>query len=292
MLNPKLGRKLGQTKFTNRDGSLNEYLKEISEIKQFSSPDEEYQCAVKAKNGDDKAKDELIKRNLRFVISVAKQYESQKTTLSELINEGNIGLIQAANKFDPTMGFKFISYAIWDIRASIIAYIKDKSKIIRIPSNKQNELIRLNKAKSKMEQELFREINSSELVSDEYGDTDKLMQIAAIDVVSMNKTIGGTDDLMLEELLYDKEYEQTDNMTSYDMQNNFLNEILSCVSERDKEILEYSFGLNGKSELPLNVIGDKLGLSGEGVRQAKIKSLLKLKTKLSKAGISQEIFEF
>jgi len=294
MTKTKVGGKLNPIRFTNRDGALSEYFKEISSIKQFSTPEEEYLCAIKAYNGDEDAREELIVKNLRFVISVAKQYESTKTPLNELINEGNIGLIEASHKFDPTKGFKFISFAIWDIRAAITSYIKNKSKIIRLPSNKHNDVSKLNKLKSKLEQQLSREVTNADLLdlTDIDIDVNGTLELLDIDVVSMNKPINSTDNLILEELIYDKDSDVTDNMSLKNSQNNLIHDIMSCLTYRERRILELSFGLNGNEILPLHEIGEMLDLSREGVRQIKNKTLLKIKNNFNNSGLSLEIFDF
>ena len=134
----KVGSKLSSTKATDRTNYLMEYLRDISDIKGFKSAEEEYECAMKSLNGDEKSRDELVLRNLRFVISVAKQYEGYGVPLNDLINEGNYGLVEATIKFDPSKGFKFISFAVWYVRKHIMEYLRSKSKTIRIPINKQN----------------------------------------------------------------------------------------------------------------------------------------------------------
>jgi RNA polymerase primary sigma factor len=296
MTKTKIGGNLNSIRFTNREGSINEYLKEISSIDRFETPEDEYICAMKAYNGDENAREELIIKNLRFVISVAKQYETQKCPLNELINEGNIGLIEASHKFDPTKGFKFISFAIWDIRAAIISYIKNKSKMIRLPNNKHNQVSKINKLKSKMEQELHRDITNVDLLSakdiDMDIDIDTIIELSNMDVVSMNKKINSTDELILEDLIHDKYSDLTDNMTVVNSQNEFMSEILSSLTDREMKILELSFGLNGNEILPLHEIGDKLNLSREGVRQIKNKTLLKLKNKLNNESLALKIFDF
>lgn len=294
MTKSKIGGKLNSIRFTNREGALNEYLKDISPIERFASPEEEYLCAMRMVNGDEDAREELILKNLRFVISVAKQYETPKCSLNELINEGNIGLIEASYKFDPTKGFKFISFAIWDIRAAITSYIKNKSKMIRLPNNKYNQLSKVNKLKSKMEQDLQRDVTVSDLLDLNHADIDMdtILEISNMDVVSMNKSINSAEDITLEELIYDKDYKSPDNMTDINSQNELIHEILSSLTDREVKILELSFGLNNNEILPLHEIGDKLNLSREGVRQIKNKTLLKLKNKLNNESLALEIFDF
>lgn len=289
-----VGKNLIGPKITTRTGCLNNYLKEVSEIKIFKNAQEEYDCALKCFNGDEKAKTELVSKNLRFVISVAKQFEGQNAPLEDLINEGNIGLIEAAGKFDPTKGFKFISYAIWYIRKNINDYIKSKSKTIRIPVNNINALAALRKEVNKIEQENSTSASIHD-VKDKIGDTrvenvDILIYVDSINVKSISSPIGNEDDVTLENTIEGDGNKNIDNFIREESFKTVVDDILGVLTPKQKMVIVNYYGLNGSQQLTTNQLSSILGITTEGVRQLKNKAIMVLKNKCIQEGINTDIF--
>jgi RNA polymerase primary sigma factor len=276
---------------TNRTGSetFTKYLNEVSKIKPFESADEEYLCAMKATKGDTSAMDELITRNLRFVISVAKSYHVNGVQLQDLVNEGNSGLVIAASKFDPSKGFKFISYAVWYIRRQINDFLNKSGKIIRLPVNKLNDLNKLKSEVDKLQQIHGRDIFDVDLF--DMGVDDKLVSylinLDSTKVSSLDSPISNDSESgLLIDIITDMSCENTDHLVLEDENNNILNKLLSNLTPQQRIVIKLSFGIGDGEPKTLGEIGDKINISKEGVRQIKNKSLKILKIKSRRMGIN------
>lgn len=266
---------------TNREtASLDKYLQEIGKVDLISA-DEEVELAVRIRNGDQAALEKLTKANLRFVVSVAKQYQNQGLGLPDLINEGNLGLIKAAQRFDETRGFKFISYAVWWIRQAILQSIAEQSRIVRLPLNKIGALNKINKTFAKLEQEFEREPTSAEI-----GDILELSEQEVKDSmrnsgrhISMDAPLSSGDDstsTMYDLLESDDESSPEDELMNESLRSE-ISRALHALSGREAEVIKYYFGLNGESCLTLEEIGEKFELTRERVRQIKEKAIRRLK---------------
>jgi RNA polymerase primary sigma factor len=291
-----------QLKITNKitdrasSQSFNFYLSDVRAIKPFDSPQEEYECALKAFKGDGDAIDELVTRNLKFVISVAKQYSTSKIPLEELVNEGNFGLIEAAKKFDPSRGFKFISYAVWYIRKSIGDYITKNSRTIRIPLNKVSKLGKLKKEMEILEQINNRPTTINDLVSHEgsefdINDINLLMSIESMNMMSLDSPIGQDDDSgSMIDVIEDQSVKSTDHIVNNNDFKTIIELIINKLSEKQKQVIYFSYGLEGGEPLSLVEIGEKMHMSREGVRQVREKALKILRISIRKSGIKSELF--
>jgi RNA polymerase primary sigma factor len=273
---------------TNRESaSLEKYLQEIGKVELISA-DEEVELAQRIKKGDRVALEKLTKANLRFVVSVAKQYQHQGLSLPDLINEGNLGLIKAAEKFDETKGFKFISYAVWWIRQSILQAIAEQSRIVRIPLNKVGDLNRINKAFSKLEQEHKRAPSTDELSDDVKLSKAKVLNAIQISGrhISVDAPFKEDEDNSLLDVMVNKESPDADNSLLQDSLRKEIQRTLTILSEKERNVIESFFGI-GKPEMSLEEIGNKFGLSRERTRQIKEKAIRRLrqssKNKLLKA---------
>jgi RNA polymerase primary sigma factor len=263
---------------TNRESqSLDKYLHEIGKVDLITA-EEEVILAQKIREGDQAALERLTKTNLRFVVSVAKQYQNQGLTLGDLINEGNLGLIKAAKRFDETKGFKFISYAVWWIRQSILQAIAEQSRIVRLPLNQVGSLSKISKAFSKLEQEYEREPSPEELADILETTVDKISDTLSNSGrhVSMDAPfVTGEENTLLDVL------ENHEPNTDFNLINESLSEeikrSLSTLTEREREIVILFFGLGGSSPLSLEEIGEKFNLTRERVRQIKDKALQRLR---------------
>ena len=271
-------------KLTNRDTeSFKQYLKDIGETKIFSTPAEEYAVAKRASLGDKKAIDELVKRNLRFVVSVAKQYSTDSIPLEDLVSEGNVGLIMAAEKFTPEMGYKFISYAVWWIRKIILEHIAKHGKMVRIPANKLNSLSKLDKRFAELEQKMGRKVDIQEVkeaFGNEISDDDFMFLdvLSTYNMDSLDRQVGGDDGgSMLGELIADNSFKPTDHLMNSANTKAEIDSSLNILKPRDKRIMEALFGLNGATPMTLKEIGDEFGITRETARQVREKSLRKLK---------------
>lgn len=266
---------------TNRESqSLEKYLQEIGKV-ELISPEDEVKLAVLIRQGDQLALDKLTKSNLRFVVSVAKQYQNQGLTLPDLINEGNVGLIKAAQRFDETRGFKFISYAVWWIRQSILQALAEQSRIVRLPLNKVGLTNRISKAFSHLEQEFEREPTAEEIAT--YLDVE-IAEVtstlgAAIRHVSMDQPFCEGEEGCLIDVLENPNAESTDLLLVFNA--SLAAEIersLSTLTERQKEVIRYFFGIGVDHALSLEDIGERYNLTRERVRQIKDKAINKLRT--------------
>ncbi len=266
---------------TNRESqSLEKYLQEIGKV-ELISPEDEVKLAVLIKKGDQLALDKLTKANLRFVVSVAKQYQNQGLTLPDLINEGNLGLIKAAKRFDETRGFKFISYAVWWIRQSILQALAEQSRIVRLPLNKVGLTNRISKAFSQLEQEYEREPTAEEIAYLLDLETEEVA--ASIGSAARHLSIDqpfadGEEGSMLDVL-------ENPNTDSTDMYHSFkvsltaeIERSLNTLTERQKDVICFFFGIGVDHPLSLEDIGERYSLTRERVRQIKDKALTKLRS--------------
>lgn len=264
---------------TNRESqSLEKYLQEIGKV-ELISPEEEVKLAVRIKQGDQAALEKLTKANLRFVVSVAKQYQNQGLTLPDVINEGNLGLIKAAQRFDETRGFKFISYAVWWIRQSILQALAEQSRIVRLPLNKVGLTNRISKAFSQLEQEYEREPTAEELAVLLDLETEEVAASlnASVRHVSMDQPFGDGDESSLMDVLENPNAESTDMHLAFNASlATEIDRSLSTLTERQKDVIRFFFGIGVDHALSLEDIGERFNLTRERVRQIKDKAITKL----------------
>ncbi len=266
---------------TNRESqSLEKYLQEIGKV-DLLTPEEEVSLAQAIKRGEQAALEQLTKANLRFVVSVAKQYQNQGLSLSDLINEGNLGLIKAAQRFDETRGFKFISYAVWWIRQSILQALAEQSRIVRLPLNKVGSLNKINKAFSELEQEFEREPSSEELaemLNIPTAEVETTLSVAARHVSMDAPFVEGEDNSLLD-VLDDKNEEGTDRFLEYgEGLSTEIERSLGTLTDRQADVVKLYYGIGVPHPLSLEDIGEKFGLTRERVRQIKDKAINKLRT--------------
>ncbi|NND94262.1 MAG: RNA polymerase sigma factor RpoD/SigA [Flavobacteriales bacterium] len=265
---------------TNRESqSLDKYLQEISK-EELITAQEEVELAQRIKQGDQRALDKLTRANLRFVVSVSKQYQNQGLSLPDLINEGNLGLIKAAQRFDETRGFKFISYAVWWIRQSILQALAEQSRIVRLPLNQVGSLSKINKMFSKLEQEFERPPSAEELAHALDLPTEKVAQSLKVSGrhISMDApfTDDGDSNSLLDVLINDDSPDADSKLLSESLQNE-VERSLSTLSERERDVIRLFFGIGMNHGLTLDEIGEKFDLTRERVRQIKEKAIRKLK---------------
>ncbi|MGD1044177.1 MAG: sigma-70 family RNA polymerase sigma factor [Bacteroidota bacterium] len=265
--------------YTNRESqSLDKYLQEIGKV-ELLVPQEEIDLARRIKKGDQKALEKLTKANLRFVVSVAKQYQNQGLSLGDLINEGNLGLIKAAKRFDETRGFKFISYAVWWIRQSILQALAEQSRIVRLPLNRVGALNKIGKAFSTLEQEFEREPSASELAEEldmslfEVSDTLKISGRH----LSMDAPFAQGEDNRLLDVIQDNRQPTPDSGLLEESLKNEVKRALATLSEREAQVIKLYFGLDSEHSLTLEEIGEKFNLTRERVRQIKEKAIRRLR---------------
>ena len=264
---------------TNRESaSLDKYLQEIGR-EELVSPEEEVELAQRIRKGDQEALEKLTRANLRFVVSVAKQYQNQGLSLPDLINEGNLGLIKAAEKFDETRGFKFISYAVWWIRQSILQALAEQSRIVRLPLNQVGSLNKINKALGKFEQEFERQPSNEELSEMIDIPTDKISDTLRSSGrhVSVDAPFVEGEDNSLLDVLPNDDSPMADRGLVNESLNTEIERALSTLTEREREIIKSFFGI-GCQEMTLEEIGERFGLTRERVRQIKEKAIRRLKT--------------
>ena len=263
---------------TNRESaSLDKYLQEIGR-EELISVEEEVELAQRIKKGDQEALKKLTRANLRFVVSVAKQYQNQGLSLPDLINEGNLGLIKAAEKFDETRGFKLISYAVWWIRQSILQALAEQSRIVRLPLNQVGSLNKINKALSKFEQEHERMPSSEELAEILDIPREKINDTLRVSGrhVSVDAPFFEGEDNSLLDVLQNDESPNADSGLVNESLNTEIERALSTLTEREREIVKSFFGI-GSQEMTLEEIGEKFNLTRERVRQIKEKAIRKLR---------------
>jgi len=266
---------------TNRESqSLEKYLQEIGKV-DLLTPEEEVDLAQKMKEGDKEALERLTKANLRFVVSVAKQYQNQGLSLSDLINEGNLGLIKAAQRFDETRGFKFISYAVWWIRQSILQALAEQSRIVRLPLNKVGSLNKINRAFSELEQEFEREPSPeelAELLEIPTEEVETTLGVAARHVSMDAPFIDGEDNSLLD-VLENNSTPDTDSALEYrESLRKEIERSLNTLTDRQADVIKLYFGIGIEHPMSLEDIGDKFGLTRERVRQIKDKAINKLRS--------------
>lgn len=266
---------------TNRESqSLEKYLQEIGKV-DLITPEEEVQLAIRIKQGDQIALEKLTKANLRFVVSVAKQYQNQGLSLSDLINEGNLGLIKAAQRFDETRGFKFISYAVWWIRQSILQALAEQSRIVRLPLNKVGLSNKISKAYSQLEQEYEREPSTEELADIlEIGteEVETTLGVAARHV-SVDAPFVDSEDNTLLDVLENPNSDAADSeLSHHDSLRCEIERSLGTLTERQRDVIKLYFGIGVEHPMSLEDIGEKFSLTRERVRQIKDKAITKLRT--------------
>jgi len=264
---------------TNREtASLDKYLHEIGKVDLLTA-EKEVELARKVRNGDNHALEKLIKANLRFVVSVSKQYQNQGLSLPDLINEGNLGLIKAAKRFDETRGFKFISYAVWWIRQSILQALAEQARIVRLPLNKIGSINKINRALSELEQKYEREPSIDEIA--------KAIELAPENIkdamrssgrhISMDAPLTEDEDGDMYEVLLSDESPSPDGNLLNDSLRKEIERALSSLTDREANIIKLYFGLNGKHPYTLEEIGEEFNLTRERVRQIKEKAIKRLK---------------
>ena len=264
---------------TNREtASLDKYLQEIGKVELITA-DEEVELAQRIRQGDRIALEKLTKANLRFVVSVSKQYQNQGLSLPDLINEGNLGLIKAAQRFDETRGFKFISYAVWWIRQSILHALAEQSRIVRLPLNKIGSINKINKTYAKLEQEFEREPNAEEIA--------EVLDLTEAEVkesmknagrhVSMDAPLVQDEDNNMYDVLKSDEVVTPETELLYESLRKEIDRAISTLTQREADVVRLYFGLNGSHPMTLEEIGEKFDLTRERVRQIKEKAIRRLK---------------
>ncbi|MCS7004748.1 MAG: sigma-70 family RNA polymerase sigma factor [Cytophagales bacterium] len=271
---------------TNRESqSLDKYLQEIGKV-DLLAPDEEVELAKRIREGDQQALEKLTKANLRFVVSVAKQYQNQGLSLGDLINEGNLGLIKAAQRFDETRGFKFISYAVWWIRQSILQALAEQSRIVRLPLNRVGSLNRINKTFSELEQQFEREPSPdevAEVLDLPVSEVDGTLRLSGRHV-SMDAPFVAGEENNLYDVIENESEEKPDASLMNDSLRKEVQRALSTLTKREADVISLYFGLNGENAMTLEEIGEKFNLTRERVRQIKEKAIRRLRhTSRSKA---------
>jgi len=263
---------------TNRESAaLEKYLQEISKETMISA-EEEVELAQRIKKGDTKALERLTKANLRFVVSVAKQYQNQGLSLPDLINEGNLGLLKAAERFDETRGFKFISYAVWWIRQSILQAISEQSRIVRLPLNQVGSVNKINREINRFEQLNERRPSVDEIAEKVDLPQDKIDEAMAINghQISVDAPFVEGEDNSLLDVMANSDAPMADNLLVMESLKAEIQTALSALNERERNVVEASYGIN-QPELTLEEIGSKFGLTRERVRQIKEKAIRKLR---------------
>lgn len=275
--------------FTNRENkSLDKYLNEISKVEMIT-PSEEVELAIRIKKGDQKALEKLVNANLRFVVSVAKQYQNQGLTLGDLINEGNMGLIKAAQRFDETRGFKFISYAVWWIRQSILQALADQSRLVRLPLNKVGSLSKISSTSVQLEQKFERKVTDFEIAEQlniSAGEVSSTLSSSSKHL-SIDAPINEDEDASLLTILPNDHEPDPDKGLIHESLQTEISRVISILSEKEREIVKLYFGLESNPPHSYEDISDKVKLTRERVRQIKEKALKKLrkstKSKILKA---------
>src|SRR5712672_1714543 len=265
-------------KSTVDEGSLDQYLRDIS-VFPLISRDEEVRLAIRIREKEEEALDKLVRSNLRFVVSVAKKYQNQGVSLSDLINEGNLGLIRAAHKFDETKGIKFISYAVWWIRQAILQALAEQSRIVRVPLNRAGTLHRIGKRSSMLLQELGREPTPSEIAEGMDISMEEVQKTLSISQnhLSLDAPLTPGEDNKLLDYLPDTTNPGPDDEIFEHALTESIESVLATLKEREARILRLYFGLEGQEPMTLEEIGSLLGITRERVRQLKEKALARLR---------------
>jgi RNA polymerase primary sigma factor len=263
---------------TNRDTpSLDKYLQEIGKV-ELITPEDEVVLARRIRGGDRDALAKLVKANLRFVVSVAKQYQNQGMSLPDLINEGNLGLMKAAQRFDETRGFKFISYAVWWIRQAILQALAEQARIVRLPVNKIGSINRINRAFSRLEQEFEREPSSQEIADMLEMASDEVKEALKTNgrTVSMDAPISSEEDNNMYDVMQATDTPSPDRNLINESLAYEIERALSTLSPRESKVLKLYFGISMKHPFTLEEIGEELGLTRERVRQIKEKAIKRI----------------
>lgn len=266
------------TRRSDDENVLSMYLKEINKIPLLTREQEDYHARRAAKGIQD-AKDALIKANLRFVVNVAKKYQNQGLPLSDLISEGNIGLMNAIERFDVDKGYHFISYAVWWIRQAILKAICEKSRMIRLPLNRANELVQIEKVRKEIQGSRREEAELQEIARTLDMNPDHVADLVNIsrDLISLETPVyNEKDSSVLGDFIEDSNYVQPEALTIERALKDDINEVLSTLTEKEAEIIQFRFGLNGRSPLSLKEIGDRYSLTKERIRQIEKKALRRL----------------
>ena len=264
---------------TNRDaGTLEKYLQDIAK-ESLISPEEEVELAQRIKEGDQAALDRLVKANLRFVVSVAKQYQNQGLSLQDLINEGNLGLIKAAQRFDETRGFKFISYAVWWIRQSILQAVAEQARIIRLPLNQVGAVSKLKKTAAMLEQEYQRKPSTAELAKEMDLPEAKVQSLMGMNMrqISTDAPLDDDDDGSFLDVYVDQDSTATDEAVENESDNNAIKKALSSLSEKERQVINMYYGIGTPREYSLDEIALTMGISRERTRQIRDRVLKRLK---------------
>jgi RNA polymerase primary sigma factor len=264
--------------FINKNQSLENYLREIGNV-DLLTPDQEIDFARKIKNNDQRSLERLVSANLRFVVSVAKSYQNYGLSLEDLINEGNLGLMKAAYRFDETRGFKFISYAVWWIKQSILQAIAEQSRLVRLPLNRVGTLTKIGKVFSMLEQELEREPTPDEIAAVLDSDTSDISDTMkmATRAVSMDSPLQRNSESRLIDIIQNQDEPEPDSEVMDESLKDEVNYILETLTARESKILKLYFGLDGEKPHTLEEIGIKFKLTRERVRQIKEKALRRLR---------------
>ena len=270
---------------TNREqGALDKYLADIAK-EPMITPDEEVELAQKIKMGDQIALDRLVRANLRFVVSVAKQYQNQGLSLADLINEGNVGLIKAAQRFDETKGFKFISYAVWWIRQAILQAVAEQSRMVRLPLNQVGFISRVKKTASYLEQLYQRKPTIKEIADELDLPEEKIETALKVNAkeVSMDAPVTDDDDLTFIDTVVPEDNYEADRQVVSESESAEIRRSLSVLNDKEKKIIIYYFGLDSNKSYTLEEIGYMMDMTREIVRQVKDKALKKLRTRSKKS---------
>ena len=265
---------------TNRDvGTLEKYLQDIAK-ESLISPDEEVELAQRIKEGDQQALDRLVKANLRFVVSVAKQYQNQGLSLQDLINEGNLGLIKAAQRFDETRGFKFISYAVWWIRQSILQAVAEQARIIRLPLNQVGAVSKLKKTAAMLEQEYQRKPSTAELAKELDLPEAKVQSLMGMNMhqISTDAPLDDEDEGNFLDVYVDQDSTATDEAVENESDNNAIKHALNALSDKERQVINMYYGIGTSREYSLDEIALTMGISRERTRQIRDSVLKRLKT--------------
>jgi len=260
------------------DSSISWYLEQINKIPLLTR-EEEDTLARASREGDEHSKNRIIKANLRFVVSIAKKYQTSGISLLDLINEGNMGLIKAAEKFDPDRGFHFISYAVWWIRQAIILAISQKATLIRLPLNRTADIQKIDKVHKKLEHKLGREPTASEIAEDLDMDDEEINHLRNItqDYVSLDSSYGDSEDTTILSMIVDQRIDSPDQKVLDESLSNALEDILETLTESERQIIIMRYGIDGNQPMSLQQIGDKFHLSKERIRQIEKKAIRRLR---------------
>jgi len=260
------------------DSSITWYLEQINKIKLLTR-EEEDTLARRARDGEEYAKNQLIKANLRFVVSIAKKYQTSGISLLDLINEGNMGLIKAAEKFDPDRGFHFISYAVWWIRQAIILAISQKASLIRLPLNRTADIQKIEKVHKKLESKMGREPTASEIAEDLDMDDEEINHLRNItqDYISLDSSFGNSEDTTILSMIVDSRVDSPDKQVLDESLSKALSDVLDTLTDSEKQIIQMRYGLNNYEPMSLQQIGDRFNLSKERIRQIEKKAIRRLR---------------